>query len=89
MQTSVDTAAVLAAVWDAVRLLTGENGLHLDDHLTRVEVLVEAQLAIGRAIDAESLLAVQDGASNAELGNALGVSRQAAFKTIRRITTAA
>lgn len=79
---------MLAAVWDAVKLLTGDDGLHVDDHLTRVEVLVEAQLAISRAIDAEALLAVKDGASNAELGKVLGVSRQAAFKTIKRITAA-
>jgi peptide subunit release factor RF-3 len=88
-QTSVDTRAVMAAVWEAVRLLAGDNGLHVDDHLTRIEVLVEAQQAIGRAIDGEILGAVDEGASNADIGDVLGVSRQAAFKTIRRISSEA
>lgn len=83
--TPVNTSAVLQAVWQAVRLLTGDNGLHADDHLTRLEVLTQSQRALELAIDAELHAAHDDGASLSQLGRALGgMSKQAALKRLRR-----
>lgn len=84
LQPSGNTSDVLRAVWEAVKLLTGENGLHADDHLTRLEVLAETQRALELAVQAETLAAAAGGASLAELGKALGVSRTSAHKRLHR-----
>jgi DNA-directed RNA polymerase specialized sigma24 family protein len=78
------TSAVMTAVWEAVKLLAGPDGLHADDHLTRVEVIAEAQRALAVALDREVLAASRDGASLGDLAGVLGVSRAAVHKRIHK-----